>query len=57
MTQRKLNFINATTADWHDDVASINEEFVDENEKQVQKLCKELIKKIEHFQSNLKKEL
>ena len=57
MTQRKLNFINTTTADWHDDVASINEEFVDENEKQVQKLCKELIKKIEHFQSNLKKEL
>lgn len=57
MTQRKINFINTTTADWHDDVASINEEFIDENEKEVLRLCRELIKKIEHFRNNLKTDI
>lgn len=57
MTPRKLKFINSTTSDWHEDVASINEEFVDGNDKEVMALCKGLIKKIEHFQTNLKTDL
>ena len=57
MTLRKLKFINSTTSDWHEDVASINEEFVDGNDKEVLSLCKGLIKKIEHFQTNLKTDL
>lgn len=57
MNKKTLNFINSTTADWHDDVASINEEFVDGNEKEVLTLCKDLIKKIEHFKTNLHNEV
>ena len=56
METRKLNFINATTSDWHEDVASINEEFVDGNEAEVKKLCSRLISKIQHFKSNLDKD-
>lgn len=57
MMEKRLKFINATTADWHDDVASINEEFVDGEYKEVMKLCRGLIKKINHFKSNLNKEV
>lgn len=53
MTNRDLNFINSLTSDMHNDVASINEEFIDGNEKEVLRLCNDLIKKIEHFKTNL----
>lgn len=56
MEARKLKFINATTSDWHNDVAAINEEFVDGNEKGVKILCSQLISKIQHFKSNLSKD-
>ena len=57
MNKKTLNFINATTAEWHDDVASINEEFVDGNDKEVLRICKDLTRKIEQFKESFKDEI
>ena len=56
MEQRKLNFINAVTSEWNDMVAAINEEFVDRNDREVRRLCDELITRLKHFKSNLKED-
>ncbi|MCK5015690.1 MAG: hypothetical protein KAS32_01345 [Candidatus Peribacteraceae bacterium] len=56
MEQKRLNQINGITNDFHDDVASINEEFVDGNKNIVLKYCDNLIQKIRDFKSNIKKD-
>jgi hypothetical protein len=57
MKENLLKFINTTTEEWHDDVASINEEFVDGNYKEVLSICKALKRKIENFKKNIQHEL
>jgi hypothetical protein len=55
MTKKELKYINGVTEEWHDTVASINEEFVDGNEGEVKTLCKGLVQKVNAFLDNLNK--
>ncbi len=55
MEQRKLNFINSTTNGFHDRVATINEEFVDDNPDNVKKEVDVLIKELKDFKTNIEK--
>lgn len=56
MNEKKLNRINSITNDFHDDVASINEEFVDGNDKKVLRYCDALILKLKDFKSNIRRD-
>lgn len=56
MDQKNLDFINATTSDFHDDVAAINEEFVDGNKKLTIQIIDGLIEKLKHLKTNLRKD-
>lgn len=56
MDEKKLNQINTITNEMHDDVASINEEFVDGNDRMVLKYCSKLIEKLKHLMTNIRKD-
>lgn len=53
MKQKELNRINAITNSFHDDVATVNEEYVDGNVSNVKATIDKLIESLKDFKSNL----
>lgn len=54
MTERRLTTINSLTNEYHDDVANLGEELVDQNPKEAIKIIDSLTTKLRHLKQNLK---
>lgn len=56
VTERKINWINSATNELHDEVASINEDFVDGDLKATRERLETLIEKAKVLLTNIDKD-